>query len=124
MSDPLKPVMFWGTAKDDLSTFPDDAKFTAGFQIYRVQQGLAPMSWKPMNDIGPGTYEIRVSDESGAFRVVYVTKFSDAIHVLHAFQKETQKTSKSDIDLAKRRYGDLKTYEEEIKAHQEERKRK
>jgi phage-related protein len=115
MSDPLKPVLFWGTAKHDLSTFPDDAKFTAGFQIYRVQQGLEPMSWKPMSDIGPGTYEIRVKDESGAFRVIYVTKFSDAVHILHAFQKKTQKTSKTDIDLAKSRYKDLKTYQGERK---------
>lgn len=37
----------------------------------------------------------------GQYRVIYVTKFADAIYVLHAFQKKTQKTKKQDIDAAK-----------------------
>jgi phage-related protein len=37
----------------------------------------------------------------GQFRVIYVARFADAIHVLHAFQKKTQKTRKQDIDAAK-----------------------
>ena len=41
------------------------------------------------------------------FRVIYVAKFADAIYVLHAFQKKTQKTSRTDIDLATKRYGKL-----------------
>jgi phage-related protein len=45
-----------------------------------------------------------VRDETGAFRVMYVAKFEDAIYVLHAFQKKTQKTSQADLALAKRRY--------------------
>lgn len=44
---------------------------------------------------------------AGAFRVVYVAKFPEAVYVLHAFQKKTQRTSKNDIDLARARYGDL-----------------
>lgn len=47
---------------------------------------------------------MRVRDDSGAFRVVYVAKFKDAVYVLHAFQKKTRKTSRIDIELAKRRY--------------------
>jgi phage-related protein len=113
MGDPLRPVMFWGTARDDLSALPEDAKYTLGFQIERLQKGLEPTNWKPMNEIGLGAYEIRVKEESGAFRVIYVTKFSDAVHILHAFQKKTRKTSKRDIDLAKTRYRDLKTYQVE-----------
>jgi phage-related protein len=40
----------------------------------------------------------------GSWRRLYVTKFSDSIYVLHAFQKKTQKTAKADLDLARRRY--------------------
>lgn len=54
--------------------------------------------------MGPGACEIRVRDTSGAFRVVYVAKFADAIYVLLAFQKKTQKTAKGDLELAARRY--------------------
>ncbi len=60
-----------------------------------------------MATIGKGVQEIRIRDESGAFRVIYVAKFSDAVYVLHCFQKKTQKTSKADIDLATKRYSDL-----------------
>ena len=40
----------------------------------------------------------------GAWRAIYVAKFANAVYVLHAFQKKTQKTSKGDIDLAAARY--------------------
>jgi phage-related protein len=36
--------------------------------------------------------------------VIYVAKFGDAVYVLHAFQKKTQRTRKEDIELAARRY--------------------
>ena len=69
-----------------------------------VQSGRDPDDWKPISVIGPGAREIRVRDSSGAFRVIYVAKFEDAIYVLHAFQKKTQKTAVNDLDLAKERY--------------------
>lgn len=33
----------------------------------------------------------------------YVVKYLDLIHVLHAFQKKTEKTAKGDLDIAKQR---------------------
>ena len=60
-----------------------------------------------MNSVGQGVREIRIRDRDGAFRVIYVAKFADAIYVLHCFQKKTQKTSPEDIALASRRYKDL-----------------
>ena len=60
-----------------------------------------------MNTVGQGVKEIRIRDTNGAFRVMYVAKFSDAVYVLHCFQKKTAKTSKTDLDLAAKRYRDL-----------------
>jgi phage-related protein len=40
----------------------------------------------------------------GEWRVLYVAKFAEAVYVLHAFQKITQKTSREDIELARIRY--------------------
>lgn len=57
--------------------------------------------------VGHGVKEIRIRDAFGAFRVMYVAKFADAVFVLHCFQKKTQKTSKADLDLAAKRYRDL-----------------
>ncbi|WP_409558489.1 type II toxin-antitoxin system RelE/ParE family toxin [Achromobacter sp.] len=101
-----KPVAFLGRALDDLRALPLAVRRDAGHQLDRVQHGLEPDDWKPMNTIGPGVREIRIRD-AGVFRVIYIAKFSKAIYVLHCFQKKTQKTSKTDLDLAARRYRDL-----------------
>lgn len=104
---PLKPVEFLGSSLDDLRAFPPSAKREAGHQINQVQNGFDPDDWKPMNTVGQGVREIRVRDSAGAFRVVYVAKFTDAVYVIHCFQKKTEKTNKADIDLASKRYRDL-----------------
>lgn len=103
----LKTVSFRGTALEDLRTFPLHARRDAGHQIDQVQRGLEPDDWKPMTSIGPGVREIRLREESGAFRVIYVAKFANTIFVLHCFQKKSAKTAKTDVDLAARRYRDL-----------------
>lgn len=110
MSKPTKPLQFCGDSQDVLATFPEDAKRSAGFWLYLVQIGREPGDWKPMPSVGAGVREIRVRDESGAFRVMYVAKFVEAVYVLHCFQKKTQQTSTKDIELGRKR---LKTLLEE-----------
>jgi phage-related protein len=103
----LKPVEFVGSSLDDLRAFPLSARREAGHQIDQVQNGGEPDDWKPMKTVGPGVREIRIRDEAGAFRVIYLAKFADTVYVLHCFQKKTEKTSKADLDLAAKRYRDL-----------------
>ena len=102
-----KPVEFRGSALEDLRAFPETARRAAGYQLDQVQHGREPDDWKPMNTIGRGVREIRIRDAVGAFRVLYVAKFDDAVYVLHCFQKKTQKTDKADLNLAAQRYRDL-----------------
>ena len=103
----MKPVHFVGTSREDLRELPDSAQETAGFQLFKVQQGKEPDAWKPMPSVGAGVQEIRVRDERGAYRVFYVAKFEEAVYVLHVFQKRSQKTARADLDLGKSRYVDL-----------------
>jgi phage-related protein len=103
----IKKIEFIGSARDDLRAFPDSARREAGHQLDQVQHGFESDDWKPIKSIGSGVQEIRIQDAAGAFRVVYVAKLEDAIYVLHCFQKKTRKTSKSDMDLAKKRYREL-----------------
>ena len=79
----------------------------AGYQLDRVQHGEDPSDFKPMRGIGGGVYEIRVWDDAGTYRVIYVAKFVNTVHVLHCFQKKTEKTSQKDIDLARSRFKEL-----------------
>ena len=102
-----KPIEFCGSAREDLRDFPQAARREAGFQLDRVQRGLEPENWKPMSTIGAGVREIRIADAGGAFRVMYVAKFAAALYILHCFQKKSQRTRESDIELAARRYREL-----------------
>lgn len=103
----MKYIEFLGDSLDVLRSFPDGARQDSGYQLDKVQRGHEPDDWKPMKTIGPGVKEIRVTDQEGKFRVVYVAKLADAVYVLHCFKKTTQKTSPKDIDLAKSRYKEL-----------------
>ncbi len=103
----VKELKFKGSSQKDLREFPEDARREAGYQLDRVQNGLEPEDFKPMPDVGSGVQEIRIKDEAGIFRVLYVAKFEDAVYVLHCFQKKTQRTAKSDLDLASKRYAEL-----------------
>lgn len=97
----MKVISFEGNSLDVIRDFPDDARNRAGYELDRVQRGLEPEHWKPFRSVGLGVKEIRIK-VGEQYRVMYVTRFGDKIHVLHAFQKKTQKTSKHDIDYAKK----------------------
>jgi phage-related protein len=100
----VKDVVLVGAAGADLRRFPHDARQRAGYQLYLVQLGFEPIDWKPMAAVGAGCREIRIRTGSGAYRVIYAATIGDAVYVLHCFEKKTQRTAKSDIDLAKQRY--------------------
>jgi phage-related protein len=104
----MKPIVFLGDSLDRVRQFPERPRRDAGFQLDRVQRGLNPDDWKPMTSIGPGVREIRVRDVTVAYRVVYVASLADAVYVLHAFQKKTQRTARNDLVLAQFRFRGLK----------------
>ena len=103
---PIKPVVWLADSKEQISGFPADARTVAGFELWEVQQGKEPADWKPMPAVGLGVKEIRVR-VGGAYRILYVAKFAEAVYVLHAFRKKVQKTPKPDIDLARTRFREL-----------------
>jgi phage-related protein len=109
----MKPVYFVGSSRENLRELSEDARETAGYQLFKVQQGKEPDDWKPMPLVGAGVNEIRVWDDSGAYRVLYVAKFEDAVYVLHVFEKRSQKTPKGEIQLAKSRYAELLKWRKE-----------
>jgi phage-related protein len=109
----MKPVHFVGTSRNDLRQLPEGARETAGFQLFKVQQGQEPDDWKPMPTVGTGVQEVRIRDEGSVYRVFVVAKFEEAVYVLHVFQKRSQKTVRPDRELAKTRYADLLKWRKE-----------
>ncbi len=102
----MKGIKFLGTSLKAVREFPALAKREAGYQLDRVQHGLDPMDWKPMKSVGQGVREIRIQHE-GQYRVIYVASFEEKVYVLHAFQKKTPKTSKQDLDAARRAFKEV-----------------
>jgi phage-related protein len=103
----VKPLSFLGTSLDGLRAFPVAVRRESGHQLDRVQRGLEPDDWKPMPSLGPGAREVRIRDQTGAFRVIYIATRPEAVYVLHAFQKKTQTTPKRDLELAEARFREL-----------------
>jgi len=99
-----KEIRWVGSSYQDILKFPVEPRKEAGFQLGKVQAGLEPDDWKPFNDVGVGTKEIRIRDATGIYRVMYVAKFEQAIYVLHCFQKKTEATTKQDKAIAETRY--------------------
>jgi phage-related protein len=103
----MKQIRFLGDSLKCLREFPQDARHDAGYQLDKVQRGEQAADFKPIPTIGSGVEELRIRDESGAYRVIYTARRPDAVYVLHAFQKKTQTTAKRDIDLARTRFAEL-----------------
>ena len=99
-----KPVRFVGAALADLKDFPKNAMQDVGFQLDKISKGQDPDDFKAIPRVGRGAMGLRVWDEEGTFRILYVAKFEDAVYVLHCFKKTTQKIPDADIDIAKNRY--------------------
>jgi phage-related protein len=99
----VKPLVCLGDSLARLRVFAPEARNEAGHQLRRIQEGTEPKDWKPMPSIGVGVNEIRVRI-GGAYRVIYVAKFPEAVYLLHAFQKKSQKTARLDIELARLRF--------------------
>jgi phage-related protein len=113
----LKPVVWIGSSKADLSTFPEEVKDSIGFALYFAQLGDKHRDAKPLRGFGgAGILEIVDDYDGGTYRAVYTVRFPGRVYVLHAFQKKSKagiKTPKAEISLIQSR---LKRAEEDHKA--------
>ena len=64
-----------------------------------------------MTTVGPGVEELRIRI-GREFRVLYIARFAEAIYVLHAFEKKSQKTAGRDVEIGAKRLGELKRLRE------------
>src|SRR6266581_9178279 len=109
-----KPVRWIGSAKEDLSAFPEDVKRRVGRALWDAQVGLKAPYAKPLKGFGgAGVLEIVDDFDGDTYRAVYTVRFSAVVYVLHAFQKKSRKgasTPSQEIEKVKAR---LKLAEEE-----------
>jgi phage-related protein len=112
----LKPVIWIGSSRKDLRSFPDEVRDFVGFALYEAQKGSKAGAAKPLLGFrSAGIVEIIKDYHTDTYRAVYTVKFGRIIYVLHAFQKKSKQgitTAKSDTALIKAR---LKLAEEDYK---------
>lgn len=97
-------IAWEGDSKEVLSGFPDDVKITLGFSLRQLQNGKAPRcECRSMKSVGSGVWELKDGDERTWYRVIYLSRVNNVIHVLHCFEKDSRKTDQRDIKVAKDR---------------------
>jgi phage-related protein len=95
-----------GNSREAITTFPDPVRADLGFSLWQLQQGDIPASaTRRMESIGAGVWELKEHDESAWYRVIYLSKIDNVIYVLHCFEKQSRKTEKRDLNIAKERLG-------------------
>ena len=102
-----KPVRWVGSSQKDLRSFPKPVRQAAGHAIYAAQKGEIDPAAKPLKGFGGRSVLEIVTDHRGdTWRSVYTVRFTDAVYVLHAFQKKSKSgiaTPKKELDLIRQR---------------------
>lgn len=102
-----RPVIWVGSSRRDVREFPREIRRDIGQSLYAAQQGEIDPSAKPLRGFGGGSViEIVASHRGDTWRAVYTVRFSDAVYVLHAFQKKSKSgigTPKREMELIRQR---------------------
>lgn len=102
-----RPILWVGSSRRELRAFPREVRRDIGQALYAAQQGETDPAAKPLRGFGGGSVVEIVAEHRGdTWRAVYTVRYSEAIYVLHAFQKKSKKgitTPKKEIDLIRQR---------------------
>ena len=98
-----KELVWVASSLKDLRAFPEEVRQVMGFALYIAQCGGKHVSAKPLRGYGgSGVLEVVDDYRGDTYRTIYTVRFSDAVYVLHAFQKKAKRgaaTPRHDIDL-------------------------
>jgi phage-related protein len=96
-------VVWEGDSLEVVQSFPKEVRTELGADIRRLQNDEQPRNSRPMKSVGARVYELRQMDKSGWYRVIYLAKVNNRLHMLHAFVKQSAKTSPRDLRVASQR---------------------
>lgn len=104
---PTKPLFWLGSSKKDLLALPVSVRKFFGHVLDTAQRGEQHGAVKVLSGFGnAGVLEIIEDDSGGTYRTVYTVRFSEAVFVLHVFQKKSKRgiaTPKPDMDIIHQR---------------------
>ena len=115
----MKPTHFVGSSLADLRNFPADVRQEIGFALEQAQHGEKSLHATPLVGFkGAGVLEIVSNSVGNTYRAVYTVRLSEAVFVLHCFQKKSKSgiaTSAKDMDLVRSRLKDAERINEQIR---------
>jgi len=98
-------VSWEGDSREVLREWPKPIREDFGVALGEMQEAkTAALPVRPMPSIAAGVFELKDSDESKWYRLVYLARVEDTIYVLHCFTKNTSKTEKRDLATAEQRW--------------------
>jgi phage-related protein len=98
-------VVILDNCRKEIYAFPEEVRKGFLDLVEDLTDGykVEPPVSKKMSSVGKNVFELRIKDKSGNFRIIYFVKKKEAIYLIHAFMKKTQKTPKRNLELAKKR---------------------
>jgi phage-related protein len=109
----LKPLVWVGPSLRDLRACPDPVQGAVGYALFVAQAGSRHPSAKPLKGFGgAGVLEVIEDHDGSTYRAVYTVRFSDAVYVLHVFQKKSKRgaaTPKHELALIRARLREAET---------------
>lgn len=112
-------IHFEGDSLEVLSGFPDEIRRVLGFSLRQLQLGREPTSpTRSMASIGQGVFELKEADERTWYRTIYLSRVGNVIFVLHCFEKDSRKTDRRDIELARQRLKLVRQRLQEVRSHE------
>jgi phage-related protein len=88
----LRPLDWIGPTRRELRQFPEAVRDAVGFALFRAQLGSKHPSATPLKGFGgAGVLEIVEDHDGDTYRAVYTVRFTEAVYVLHVFQKKSKK---------------------------------
>jgi phage-related protein len=113
----LKPLRWVSSSLRDLQSFPKAVRRTIGYALYAAQCGETDPTAKPLRGFGGASVmEIVAPFDGNTWRAVYTVRLSDAIYVLHAFQKKSKRgvsTPRREIEMIRSRLAGLARFQAE-----------
>lgn len=105
----MKVTLFHSEVIKYLRNCNTEIRKKTGDLIFDLQQGkiLGPPQSKSFSTIEKGVFELRIKDNTNAYRVFYYTKIKETIIVFHMFQKKTNKTPLKEINTGKLRLKEI-----------------
>jgi phage-related protein len=115
----MKPTHFIGSSLADLKAFPTDILREVGFALHQAEHGEKSLHATPLVGFGgAGVLEVVANSDGNTYRAVYTVRLSEAVFVLHCFQKKSKAgiaTPTKEMDLVRKRLKHAERVNEELR---------